>query len=83
VILKKIVGLLLLFFRKINIFGFDAPLVVLFWNKLLECELSLQIPLIFELILFSSVWLAYSADRFLDNNNIFLKKKITTKTFDI
>ena len=75
-ILKKIVGLLLLFFRKINIFGFDAPLVVLFWNKLLERELSLQIPLIFELILFSSVWLAYSADRFLDNNNIFLKKKL-------
>mgnify|MGYP001597569382 FL=1 len=75
-LIKKIVGLHLLFFRKINIFGLDAPLVILFWQKLIEYEFNLQMNSRFELILFLSVWLAYSADRFLDNNNIFLKKKL-------
>ena len=75
-LLKKIVGLHLLFFRKINIFGLDAPLVIVFWQKLLEREFNLQMNSRFEIILFLSVWLAYSADRFLDNNNIFLKKRL-------
>ena len=73
---NRVVSLHLLFFRKINIFGLDAPLIIVFWQKLLESEFNLQMSSRFEIILFLSVWLAYSADRFLDNNNIFLKKKL-------
>jgi len=51
-------------------------LVIVFWQKLLEREFNLQMNSRFEIILFLSVWLAYSADRFLDSNNIFLKKKL-------
>jgi hypothetical protein len=76
VLLKKFVDLKLLFFRKFNIFGLDAPFVIVLWHQLIECEFKLQINPEFKVILFLSVWLAYSADRYLDDNNIFLKKKL-------
>ena len=78
-LLKKFAGLQLLFFRKFNIFGLDAPLVAVLWHELIECEFKLQINPEFKIILFLSVWLAYSADRYLDDNNIFLKKKLQAR----
>ena len=78
-LLKKFLDLKLSIFRKINIFGLDAPLVIVLWHELIEYEFKLQINSVFKVILFFSVWLAYSADRYLDDNNIFLKKKLQAR----
>ena len=79
-LLKKFVDLQLIVFQKINIFGLDAPLVILFWNGIIEHEFNLQINYAIKLTLFLSVWLAYSADRFFwDENNFYLKKKLQSR----
>lgn len=57
---------LLIFFEHINRLSLDAPIVVLAWQVLISSELNVEITISQRLVFFFSVWLAYSADRYLE-----------------
>ena len=48
----------------LNRYSLDAPLIAVLWQTVLARDLSVELALHHHLILGSSVWLAYSADRF-------------------
>jgi hypothetical protein len=56
----------LIFFEYINRVSLDAPIVVLAWQALISSELNVEITIPQRLVFFFSVWLAYSADRYLE-----------------
>lgn len=53
-------------FNYLNILSLDAPLVVLFWQEIIATALYVDLILHHRIVLFFSVWLSYSADRFLE-----------------
>ena len=48
----------------LNRYSLDAPLIAVLWQTVLARDLSVELAVHHHLILGSSVWLAYSADRF-------------------
>ena len=50
----------------INILSLDAPLVVIFWQEIIADALYVDLILQHRFVLFFSVWLSYSGDRFLE-----------------
>ena len=56
----------LIFFEHTNRLSLDAPIVVLAWQALISNELNVEISISQRLVFFFSVWLAYSADRYLE-----------------
>ena len=49
-----------------NVLSLDAPLVVLFWQEIIASALKVDLSVSHRIVLTLSVWLSYSADRFLE-----------------
>ena len=63
----------------LNRYSLDAPLIAVLWQTVLARDLSVELAVYHHLILGSSVWLAYSADRF---SEPFLPSSQTAKRYE-
>ena len=65
-LLKKIRILIITLFELLNRVSLDAPLVVLVWQEIISIDLNINPTLNQKVVLLLAIWLAYSADRYLE-----------------
>ena len=65
-LLKKIRFLIITLFDLLNKLSLDAPLVVLVWQEVISIDLNINSTLNQKVVLVLAIWLAYSADRYLE-----------------
>ena len=65
-ILKKISTMIITVCELLNRMSLDAPLVVLVWQEIISLDLNINPTLNQKVVLVLSIWLAYSADRYLE-----------------
>ena len=65
-LLKKIRILIITLFELLNRLSLDAPLVVLSWQEVISIDLNINPTPSQKVVLVLAIWLAYSADRYLE-----------------